>query len=170
MARKTGSGAARKTTPSDDRLIKRMSLNDRFLTAVDVRAAFLGYGGNDIGVHTIRRRLCEAGLMARRSAKKPLRNWAKKYSNWTPRDWQRVIFSDESKFNLFGSDGIQYVRRRKGERVKENCLLRNVKHPGGQMIWGCFSYHGLGELAFVKGTVNSETYKKNTNQPLITIP
>ena len=61
--------------------------------------------------------------------------------------------------NLICSDGIQYVRRRSGERMKENCLLRTVKHPAGQMIWGCLSYHGLGELAFVKGMVNSEVYK-----------
>jgi hypothetical protein len=38
--------------------------------------------------------------------------------SWTTADWQKVIFLDEIKFNLFGSDGIQYVRRRSGERMK----------------------------------------------------
>jgi len=55
----------------------------------------------------------------------------------------RVIFSDERKLNLFGSNGIKYVRRRSGEH----------------MVWGCFSYHGLGELAFVKGMIKSNAYK-----------
>ena len=26
-------------------------------------------------------------------------------------DWNKIIWSDESKFNLFGSDGTMYVRR-----------------------------------------------------------
>ncbi|XP_077287686.1 uncharacterized protein LOC143912277 [Arctopsyche grandis] len=46
-------------------------------------------------------------------------------------DWRRVIFSDESKFNLFGSDGIHYVRRRSGERLSDKCIQPTVKHPAG---------------------------------------
>lgn len=169
IARKKGSGASRKTSAADDRLLTRMSLRDRFKTAVDLRAEFVAGGGNPVGVHTIRSRLREAGLVARRPAKKPLLTtkmktarleWAKKYVKWTEIDWRKVLFSDESKFNLFGSDGIQYVRRRTGERLSENCIQRTVKHPAGQMIWGCFSYYGVGELAFVQGMVNSVAYKK----------
>ena len=69
LARKTGSGSGRKTSAADDRLMKRMSLQNRFLTAVDIRKQFLEGGGNPIGVHTVRRRLRDAGLVARRPAK-----------------------------------------------------------------------------------------------------
>lgn len=86
--------------------------------------------------------------------------WAKNHAGWSLQQWRTVIFSDESKFNLFGSDGIQYVRRKSGERLSDQCLKKTVKHPAGQMIWGCFSYHGIGEMAFIKGTVNAEVYKK----------
>lgn len=34
-----------------------------------------------------------------------------------------------------------------------------MKHPAGQMIWGCFSYHGIGHIQFIKGTVNAAAYR-----------
>ena len=36
------------------------------------------------------------------------RKWVKMFSWWTAKMWQQVWFSDESKFNLFGSDGRHY--------------------------------------------------------------
>ncbi|CAD6199962.1 unnamed protein product [Caenorhabditis auriculariae] len=33
--------------------------------------------------------------------------WAKEHLNWTRQDWNKIPWSDESKFLLFGSDGIQ---------------------------------------------------------------
>lgn len=86
--------------------------------------------------------------------------WAKDHENWTITDWKNPIFSDGSKFNIFGSDGIQYVRRRTAERFSEECMTTTVKQGGSRMIWGCFSYHGVGRLALINGTVNAEKYKK----------
>jgi hypothetical protein len=43
--------------------------------------------------------------------------WAKAHVNMTAAYWHKVIFSDESKININGSDGMQYVRRRKGEEL-----------------------------------------------------
>lgn len=53
-----------------------------------------------------------------------------------------------------------FVRRRKGERFSQGCVKSTVKHPQGQMIWGCFSYYGVGELFQVDKTVNAEVYLK----------
>ena len=33
--------------------------------------------------------------------------WAQKYQNWTLADWHRVIWSDETKINSLGSDGLK---------------------------------------------------------------
>ena len=50
--------------------------------------------------------------MSRRAAKKPLlyrKNigerliFCKRYRDWTAEDWGKVIFSDESTFQLFGA-------------------------------------------------------------------
>ena len=38
-----------------------------------------------------------------------------KRKDWRMDDWHKVVWSDESKFNVFGSDGRVYIRRRVGE-------------------------------------------------------
>ncbi|KAG0894965.1 hypothetical protein G6F33_013706 [Rhizopus arrhizus] len=34
--------------------------------------------------------------------------WAKKHQYWTVHDWRRVIFSGETKINIWGPDGCKY--------------------------------------------------------------
>ncbi|CAB5377066.1 unnamed protein product [Rhizophagus irregularis] len=40
--------------------------------------------------------------------KKARYEFAKKYKHWSIDDWKKVVWSDESKFNVFGSDGREY--------------------------------------------------------------
>ncbi len=54
--------------------------------------------------------------------------------------WNHVLWSDESKVNLFGSDGIQHVWRRLGEEYQENCALPTVNGGGSIKVWGCNDY------------------------------
>lgn len=77
------------------------------------------------------------------------------------------MFSDESKFNIFSSDGAPYVRRRPNERFAESCTLKTVKNPASVIVWGCFSYFGIGQINFIDGTVNAEKYKKILEESLI---
>lgn len=67
----------------------------------------------DVSRSTISRRLKEVGLIERAGVKKPLitaknrkarLKFARKHEHWTEADWREVLFSDESKFQLFGSD------------------------------------------------------------------
>ncbi len=70
--------------------------------------------------------------------------------------WNHVLWSDESKINLFGSDGVKRVWRQPGDEYKDNCVLPTVKHGGGSvMVWGCMSAVGTGELQFIEGTMNA---------------
>lgn len=176
VERKTGSGPRRKTSSAEDRLLKRMSLQDRFKTAEHIRKEFVEASGTVVSTRTVRRRLRAAGLCGRSPAKKPLLTkkmrekrlkWARDHENWTEGDWKKVIFSDESKFNIFGSDGMQYVRRRTGERYSDECIRRTVKHGGSRMVWGCFSFHGIGQLALIGGTVNGIKYKTILKEHLV---
>ncbi len=67
--------------------------------------------------------------------------------------WNHVLWSDETKINLFGSDGVKSVWRQPGEEYKDKCVLPTVKHGGGGsvMVWGCMSAAGTGELQFIEG-------------------
>ena len=42
--------------------------------------------------------------------------WAKKHKQWTLDRWKSVLWSDESKFEIFGSNRCAFVRCRVGER------------------------------------------------------
>jgi hypothetical protein len=70
--------------------------------------------------------------------------------------WKTVLFTDESKFSIFGSDGPQNVwRKPKKEELDPKNVIPTVKHGGGHaMVWGCMSYAGVGEL--VEGIMNAK--------------
>ena len=56
-----------------------------------------------------------------------------------------VLFSDESKFNLVGSDGHLWCWRRPGEEFDSCFTKKVVKHGGGNiMVWGCLTAKGVG--------------------------
>ena len=73
--------------------------------------------------------------------------------------WKDVLWSDETKINLFGSGGVQHVWRRPGQEFNDQCIVPTVKHEGGSvMIWGCMSLAGTGELCFIEGNMDSNMY------------
>ena len=52
--------------------------------------------------------------------------WAKEHAEWTAEDWQKVVFSDESRFCIsFGDQGPR-VWRRGGETYNRACVKRSV--------------------------------------------
>ncbi len=66
--------------------------------------------------------------------------------------WDSILWSDETKINVFGTDGFKTVWRRKGEEYKEKFMVPPVKHGGGSVLmWGCMSAAGVGELYFIDG-------------------
>ncbi len=80
------------------------------------------------------------------------------------RTWSKVLFSDESKFNLFGSDEKHYVRHQTGERLNPKCI-KSVKGGGGSvMVWGMFSAAGVGPLIQIHGRCLSDVYQNLLRQ------
>lgn len=72
-----------------------------------------------------------------------------------------VIFADESKYNLFGSDGKSYVWRKPNTEVEPKNLKSTVKHGGGSVIvWACMSSAGVGNLVFIETTMDNKAYLK----------
>ncbi|GFY15970.1 transposable element Tcb2 transposase [Trichonephila clavipes] len=103
QARKTGSGATRKTTGREDRRIVRQALVDSTVTRLTIRAAV----GVAFVPQTISRHLAEANFKSKRPfhalpltpGHRQLRlQWYQTRSMWNVTDWQKVVFSDESWF------------------------------------------------------------------------
>ena len=118
----------------------------------------------------VKRRLLELGLKGRVAVKKPRLTtvhkqkrlvWAKEHKNWTVEEWNRVLWSDESKFEIFGNKRRSFVRRRVGERMLEQCTMQTIKHGSGNiMVWGCFGGGQVGSTAKIDGKMTKEVYLK----------
>ena len=93
----------------------------------------------DISTSTDQRRRHKSGLHVRIAAKKPLLKdtnkkrlaWAKKHKQWTLDRWKSVLWNDESKLEIFGSNRRVFVRHRVGEQMISACVVSTVKHGGG---------------------------------------
>ncbi|KAJ4428052.1 hypothetical protein ANN_24066 [Periplaneta americana] len=141
----------------DVRQICRLALKDRRKSSKEIQEV-LHSSGLSISARTVRRKLFDNGLKARAPRKKPFLNkrqrenrvnGCKYYQSWTNDDWAKVIWSDETRISIFGSDGIKYVRRRNGEALNPECLISTMKHPVAVMIWECMSRNGVSDLNVV---------------------
>ncbi|GFW21604.1 transposable element Tcb1 transposase [Trichonephila clavipes] len=170
-ARKTGSGATRKTTKREDRRIVRQALVDPTVTRSTIRA--------DVGVaiipQTISTHLAEANL----KSKCPFRvlpltpehrqlrlHWCQARSMWNVTDWQKVVFRDESWFVLGTDDNRVRVWRRPGERYNSpHTVLRHTARTAGVMVWGGIAYDSRSTLIMMRETLMGQRYDYDILRP-----
>jgi hypothetical protein len=174
LVNKPRSGRPRCLSNSDTRFIVRQIKKDPKTSAPKIAADLMKRGVN-VSVSTVRNVCREQGYhgrVARRKGwisevnRKKRLQFAKDHQNKPAEFWDKVIFSDESKFNIFGSDGRQTVWRKKNTELDPKNLKATVKHGGGSvMVWGCMSAAGVGKLHFIEGIMDHKKYieilKKN---------
>ncbi|CAK9820145.1 Transposable element Tc1 transposase [Anthophora quadrimaculata] len=129
-----------------------------------------------VSAETCRRILRSENFHGRAARKKPFINkinrakrlaFAKEYVNKSNSFWQKVIFSDESRFNIFGCDGTGKVWRKPNKELELKNLRPTVKHGGGSvMVWGCMAASGVGNLVFIDGLMDKYKYKSILEQNL----
>ncbi len=161
-------GCPRKLTPRQERLLMRRVEENRHASSLQLSKEVESQTGVTISRDTIRRTLQRNGMHGCRPRKKPLlKPWHKKarlefaraHADKDEDYWDSILWSDETKINVFGTDGFKTVWRCKGEEYKEKCMVPAVKHGGGSVLmWGCMSAAGVGELHFIDGIMNSQMY------------
>ncbi|KAI5151464.1 hypothetical protein ENBRE01_2156 [Enteropsectra breve] len=143
-------------------------LNNLWLNAQDIaNLAYIKFNKH-ISRITVRNILSESQLRCRIARKRPLvsdknsvlrYNLSKKFMRFPEDDWKKVIFSDESSFELFDSHKHQKVYRLPNTAFDTQNLSPTVKFGGGKlMVWGCISYYGKGNLVFIEDTLDSKKY------------
>ena len=75
---------------------------------------------------------------------------AKKYSHWTTEQWRKVMFPNESNFQVFKMGSTTVRHPRSSDRFDPPHTVPTVKHPQSVMVCRCFSGEkGKGGLYFL---------------------
>ena len=115
---------------SQDQYLRNLMLRNRQYTARRLQIDFQ---------HTIRNRLHEGDLKARRPARGPILTrqhrarryeFAQEQQNLRLHDWRTVLFTDESRFHLSACDRRARVWRRPGERYEDCNIVETDKYGG----------------------------------------
>ncbi|KAI4872913.1 hypothetical protein NFI96_005295 [Prochilodus magdalenae] len=134
-------------------------------------------GGTTITKKTIGNTLHHNGLKSCSAHKAPLLKkahvqahlkFASEHLDDSESDWEKVLWSDESKIELFS---INSTRRDWGKRNADydpKNTIPTVKHGGGNiMFWGCFSPKGTGLLYRINGRMDGAMYRKILSDNLL---
>ena len=161
-------GRPSKLTKPTRRFINRVVLSGKADTATQVSNQLKSDCNLVVSAQTIRRALRKVGLRAVTKKKKPLLSakhkkarldFAKKHKHWTVVDWNKVIWSDETKINRLGSDGRKWVWKKRGAQLMDKEVRGTLKFGGGHlMMWGCMTSRGVGFACRIDGSMDAPLY------------
>ena len=164
-------GKPRVTNPRTDRFITLTRLQRPFQTATSSARQY-GISKQTVLCHLrqarqpIRPRRPYVGQVLTACHRAARLQWAQWHFRWGRQQWARVLFSDESRFNLSHHDGRIRVFRRRGERFADNCLVERDRFGGGSvMVWGGIMGRRKTNLIVVQGNLSAQGYINQILQP-----
>lgn len=152
------------TSVRSDRLLCRLAMNHHLTSARELRQ----YWGEQVSIRTIYRRLRKAGIRKRKRAICPLLSeaniaarmeWSMTRCIWRAPVWNRVVFSDETRFRRVGCDGRIMIWRKARQRFTRRNITNSLQCGGGSVhIWGAIWKGGKSRIVVLHGSVNRRTY------------
>src|SRR5690349_19495866 len=147
------SGRPRKLTERNKRLISKLLKKKETRTATTIAKSLKTHNNINVCRRTVSNALKTMGYSCRIKKKKPKLTekhkkarleWAKAHESWTSDEWRKVIWSDESKFNLLNSDGKEYYWTNRPDEITEESVSPTLKFGGGGiMVWSCITFDGM---------------------------
>ncbi|KAK3561793.1 hypothetical protein QTP86_014371 [Hemibagrus guttatus] len=170
------SGAPHKISPRGVKMITRTVSKNPRTTRGDL-VNDLQRAGTKVTKATISNTLRRQGLKSCSARRVPLLKpvhvqarlkFAREHLDDPEEDWENVIWSDETKIELFGKNSTCRVWRRKNAELHPKNTIPTVKHGGRNiMLWGCFSAKGPGRLIRVKERMNGAMYREILSKNLL---
>ena len=170
-------GRPRKLNERAERLITRKVLQKPFTTRSELQRD-LQAAGAVVSQDTISRTLHRVGLNSRSPRKTPLLktrhvNARLKFSGdhleKPAKFWDKILWSDETKIELFDGNSSRHVWRKKGTAYDPKNTIPTIKHGGGSiMLWGCFASTGTGKLHVIEGKMDSAKYREILEESMLT--
>ncbi|GFV05280.1 transposable element Tcb2 transposase [Trichonephila clavipes] len=124
--------------------------------------------GSPVSFRTIRRCLAERHLGSWRSLRVlPLTPTHRRLrlegchsrGNWAAAEWNQVVLSDESRFNLSRDANRVRVWRPRGERLNPAFdLQRHTAPTAGVTVWDVIAYNRRSPLVLIRGTMTAQRY------------
>jgi transposase len=164
-------------TPDRNRLKRLVIKNEktRRLCVGAIQGLWEKKTNQKVSTPTLRRTLHITGLGNRAARQKPFISpdnmvkrlaWARSHQRWTVKDWEKVLWSDESTFTQF-QQVHNRLWREPSEEWSTTCVSATVKHSPSRMFWGCFSAKGVGPIIPLVGSVTGDTYLKTMSKYVI---
>ncbi|KAG2462665.1 TCB1 transposase, partial [Polypterus senegalus] len=126
---------------------------------------------------TISAAIHQSGLYGKVARRKPLLSkrqmaarleFAKRHLKDSQAMRNKILWSDETKIELFGVNGRRHVWRKPGTAHHQANTIPIVKHGSGSiMLWGCFSAAGTGRLVRIKGKMTAAMYRDILDENLL---
>ncbi|GFU74444.1 transposable element Tcb2 transposase, partial [Trichonephila clavipes] len=171
-------GRPRATTPAENRFLALSARRRRTTTVPQLVADHFQASGRRISATTVRNRLHNAGLYARRPVVcvplngRQRRNrlcWARENVSWTQQQWASVRFTDESRFTMESDSGrLQIWREQRTRYHQSNTVERHSYRGGGILVWAGISLGGHTDLhVFHGGTVTGLRYRDEILDPYV---
>ena len=170
VSRRHVRGHPRNTTPAEDRFIALSARRRRSTTVPQLVADHFVASGRRISASTVRRRLHNASLYARRSVvcvpltgrqRSDRLSWAGEHVSRTRQQWASVLFTDESRFTVESDSGRLLIWREENTNYHPvNIVERHSYRGGGILVWAGISIGGRTDLhVFQGGTVTGVRYR-----------
>uniref|UniRef100_A0A3Q1C858 Transposase Tc1-like domain-containing protein n=1 Tax=Amphiprion ocellaris TaxID=80972 RepID=A0A3Q1C858_AMPOC len=137
-------------------------------TSRDLKNEWILWRNGTCSARTVGKRLVEAGLKSHGAGRSPSSRKGRgklvtlcwDHKDWTADDWTKVLFRDESSFQLMSTPANFLVRRKPGEATNQTVCPYSKTWGGSVTIWGSFSLDGT-------GTMNQGMYRATLENSLL---
>ena len=170
------SGRPRCDSRQDVRFLRISSLHHGSITSTTLRRQLMNTAHVHANASTVGSRLHEARLQSKSAPVSILLTpahcraraaWCRRHLPWTRQQMSRILFADESRFNVASNDGRRRVWRRVEERFIRDAVRDADRYGGGSvMVWNGIHLNGKAPLYVVRGSLTGPRYKVEIVHPL----